>query len=117
MIVARRSMKKSTIEKNLRKLIAGMSNNYDLECLKSIIDEQIYLHRDDPTNFMFHTTMDNYFYYVVYRDGTQHMGCIGQREFERFQDSEDAVSIWRRDKDFLWHKEKNYPMELLMQKA
>lgn len=110
-------MKKSTIEKNLRKLIAGMSNNYDLECLKKIIDEQIYLHRDDPTNFMFHKTVDNYLYIIVYRDGSHHMGCIGQREFERFQDSEDAVSIWRRDKDFLWYKEKEYPMELLLQKS
>ena len=110
-------MKTQTIEKNLRKLIADMSNNYDLECLKKIIDEQIYLHRDEPTNFMFHTTTDNYFYYVVYADGSQHMGVIGEREYERYIDCEDAVSIWRRDKDYLWNKDREYPMELLLQKG
>ena len=103
-------------ETNLRKLIADISNNYDLECLKSIIDEQIYLHRDDPTNFMYHTTVDNYFYFVRYADGSEHMGCIGQREYERYRDDSDAVSVWRRNKDYLWSKG-DYPMELLMQKA
>ena len=110
-------MDKQTIERQLRKLIADMSNNYDLEQLKGIIDEQIYKHRNDPTNFMFHTTTDNYFYYVMYADGSQHMGVIGQREYERYMQSKDAVSVWRRDKDYLWHKEKNYPMELLLQKS
>lgn len=107
---------KQSIESNLRKLISGISNNYDLEQLKSIIDEQIYAHRDDPSNFIYHTKVDNYFYYVVYADGSQHMGCIGQREYERYCDDSDAVSIWRRNKDYLWSRG-DYPMELLMQKA
>ena len=106
-----------SVEKNLRKLIADISNNYDLECLKSIIDEQIYAHRDDPSNFMYHTTVDNYFYFVRYADGSEHMGCIGQREYEHYLNSTSAVSLWRRNKDYLWHKDREYPMELLMQKA
>ena len=104
-------------EQSLRRLIKDISNNLELEQLKSIIDEQIYLHRDDPSNFMFHTKVDNYFYYVRYADGREHMGCIGQCEYERYIDDSDAVSVWRRDKDYLWHPEKNYPMELLIQKA
>ena len=104
------------IEKNLRKLIADISNNYELESLKSIIDEQILANTDHPTNFMYHTTVDNYFYYVVYKDGSHHMGVIGQREYERFKDDESAVSIWRQDKNVLW-KKGDYPMELLIQKA
>lgn len=110
-------MNKQSTELKLKKLIADISNNYDLEQLKKVIDEQIWLHRDDPTNFMYHTTTDNYFYFVVYADGSHHMGCIGQREYNRYIGSSDAVSIWRRDKDYLWHKDRNYPMELLLQKG
>lgn len=108
-------MNKKT-EQSLRRLVANISNNLELEQLKTIIDEQIYLHRDDPSNFIYHTKVDNYFYYVVYADGSQHMGCIGQREYERYCDDSDAVSIWRRNKDYLWNKG-DYPMELLMKKA
>lgn len=108
---------KTQIETNLRNMIAGISNNLELENLKAIINEQIDANKDDPMNFMYHTKVDNYFYYVVYADGSQHMGCIGQREYERYLYDSEAVSIWRQDKDVLWHKEKNYPMELLMQKA
>lgn len=104
-------------EIKLHDLIAGITSNLELERLKEIINEQIEANADDPCNFMYHTTVDNYFYYVFYSDGSQHMGCIGQREYERYLYDSEAVSIWRQDKDVLWHKEKNYPMELLMQKG
>lgn len=107
---------KKQIEADLRSLISGISNNLELEQLKSIIDEQIAAHTDDPMNFIYHTKVDNYFYYVVYEDGSQHMGCIGQREYENYLHSTSAVSLWRRNKDYLW-KKGDYPMELLMQKA
>ena len=110
-------MKTQTIEKNLRKLIADMSNNYDLEQLKKVIDEQIQAHSDDPTNFMFHTKVDDYFYYTIYKDGSMHTGCIGQREYEYYIGNPSAVSIWRREKDYLWNKDREYPMELLLQKG
>lgn len=103
-------------EKKLHNLIAGITSNLELEKLKEIINKQIEANADDPCNFMYHTKVDNYFYYVLYSDGRQHMGCIGQREYERFCDDWDAVSIWRRDKNYLWKKGK-YEMELLMQKS
>ena len=49
-------------ETKLRRLIAGITSNLELEQLKSIIQEQIVANRDDPVNFMYHTKVDNYFY-------------------------------------------------------
>lgn len=101
----------------LRNLIAGITSNLELEQLKSIIQEQIVANRDDPVNFMYHTKVDNYFYYVFYSDGSHHMGCIGQREYERYIEDSDAVSIWRRNKSRLLNGDKTCRMELLMQKS
>lgn len=110
-------MKRQTKEDALRKMVSGIRSNLELENLKAIINEQIARNKDDPMNFMYHTKVDNYFYYVVYTDGSHHMGCIGQREYERYMEDADAVSIWRRNKSKILNGEKNCPMELLMQKA
>lgn len=69
-----------------------------LERIIKIIEKE-YEHYDDKECFMLHEEIDNFFYYVYYKDGSRHMEYIGRKAYLKYVENDDAVKIERKTKD------------------
>lgn len=71
---------------------------------------------DDARSYMLHETTDDYFYYILFEDGRRGEECIGRRAYQRFINNDDAIAVYRMDKDYWYEKHNEQYMELLERK-
>lgn len=69
-----------------------------LEKIVQIIENE-YANIDDPSAFMLHDFIDNYYYIVYYKDGNYVTDCIGEKAYKKYMDDDDAVRIARKTKE------------------
>lgn len=46
-----------------------------------------------------HNRIDNYLYYVYYKDGSEWMHCIAKKVYDEYISNENAICIKRKTKD------------------
>lgn len=71
---------------------------------------------DDPKAYALKESTDDYFYYILFEDGRRGEECIGRRAYQRFINSDDAIAVYRMDKDRWYEKHNEQYMELLERK-
>ena len=70
---------------------------------------------DDARSYMLHESTDDYIYFIEYKDGRKRAESIGRRAYERYTRDDDAIAIYRMDKDF-WIYDHNLFMKQLDRK-
>lgn len=70
---------------------------------------------DDARSYMLHEKTDDYIYFIEYRNGRRRPECIGRRAYEQYINDENAIAIYRMDKDY-WIYDHELFMKLLDRK-